>query len=148
MLCNFMVDTLMTRTYTELISLPTFEQRFEYLKLKGRVGEDTFGFDRWINQHFYQRSPEWKTVRNQVIIRDLGRDLGVEGHEIDGKVIVHHMNPIQPKDLGNDISLLLNPEYLITVSHRTHNAIHYGDAKLLDSVLVERKPGDTSPWKH
>ena len=135
----------MTRTYTELRQLPTFEERFKYLKLGAQVAAETFGFDRWVNQRFY-RSPEWKKVRRDVIIRDEGRDLGVEGYELQNGIYVHHMNPMLPKDIVDASEWILNPEYLICVSFNTHNAIHYGDENLLPKV-IERKPNDTCPWK-
>ena len=134
-----------TRCYTELRMLPTFEERFEYLKLGGEVGRDTFGFDRWINQKFY-KSYEWKQVRRDVIIRDNGCDLGLEGYELQNGIYVHHMNPMLPKDIVDASEWILNPEYLICVSFNTHNAIHYGDASLLPKI-IERKPNDTCPWK-
>lgn len=117
---------MILKTYSELIQIPTFEERFEYLKLDGNVGEDTFGFDRWMNQIFY-RSPEWKRIRDEVIIRDNGCDLAMPGHEIYGRILIHHMNPISVDDIERRTDLLLNPEYLISTVHRTHNAIHYGD---------------------
>lgn len=135
------------RTYSELANLSTFEERYRYLRLQGRVGRDTFGFDRWINQKFYQRSPEWRSVRNKVILRDNGCDLGIAGREIFGKVIVHHMNPIRKEDLDHMSDFLLNPEFLISTTHETHNAIHYGDENLLMKDPVERTPYDTCPWK-
>ena len=135
------------RTYSELILLPTFEERFKYLKLDGTVGEDTFGFDRYLNQIFY-RSPEWKRVRDEVIIRDNGCDLGVEGYEIRGRILIHHMNPISVEDIKLRTDLLLNPEYLISTVHRTHNAIHYGDQELLPKGPICRTPNDMCPWKH
>lgn len=135
----------MRKCYTELIQIPTFEERFEYLKLGGQVGSETFGFDRWINQRFY-RSHEWKQIRSKVILRDEGRDLGVEGYELQNGVYVHHMNPMIPKDIVDAESWILNPEFLICVSLNTHNAIHFGDASLLPK-LIERKPNDTCPWK-
>lgn len=133
------------RTYSELSQIPTFEERYEYLALRGVVGEPTFGYDRWINQAFY-RSAEWRHIRNYVIYRDLGCDLGVEGYEIHDKVIIHHMNPMQPADLlhGNDD--IVNLEYLISTTHKTHNAIHYGDASLLPKQYTPRRPGDTKLW--
>ena len=133
------------RTYSELSQIPTFEERYEYLALRGVVGEPTFGYDRWINQAFY-RSAEWRHVRNYVISRDLGCDLGVEGYEIHDKVIIHHMNPMQQADLlhGNDD--IVNLEYLISTTHKTHNAIHYGDASLLPKQYTPRRPGDTKLW--
>ena len=135
-----------TKRYSELILLPTFEERFEYLKLNGTVGTATFGFDRVFNQQFYQ-SVEWKRVRDEIIVRDCGRDLGIQGREIYGRILIHHMNPITVTDIQNVTPYLLNPEFLICVSHDTHNAIHYGDASLLAMEPVERKPGDTCPWK-
>lgn len=134
------------KTYSELISLPTFEERFRYLRLRGSVGEDTFGFDRYLNQAFY-RSAEWKRVRDLVIIRDNGCDLAFEGREIYGRILIHHMNPISVKDIQDASDILLNPEYLICVTHATHNAIHYGDENLLVKPPVERAPNDTCPWK-
>lgn len=134
------------KTYSELISLPTFEERFRYLQLKGSVGKDTFGFDRYLNQNFY-RSATWKRVRDQVIIRDNGCDLGIEDLLIYGKVLIHHMNPINTRDILDMSEFLLNPEYLICVSHATHNAIHYGDANLLIKEPVIRTKNDTCPWK-
>lgn len=134
------------KSYSELSLLPTFEERFEYLKLGGVVGADTFGFDRIFNQKFYQ-SYEWKTVRNEIIVRDLGCDLGIEDRQIFGRILIHHMNPISLKDISDATKFLLNPEYLICVSHDTHNAIHYGDIRLVKKDLVERKPNDTCPWK-
>ena len=136
---------MMTRTYTELRQFPTFEERFKYLKLGAQVAAETFGFDRWVNQRFY-RSPEWRKVRRDVIIRDEGRDLGVEGYELQNGIYVHHMNPMLPKDIVDASEWILNPEYLICVSFNTHNAIHYGDENLLPKV-IERKPNDTCPWK-
>ena len=134
------------KTYSELILLPAFEERFKYLRLDGRVGEDTFGFDRYLNQLFY-RSYEWKKIRDHVIIRDNGCDLGVEGYDIYGKILIHHMNPIKPEDLINVPDEIMNPEYLVCVSKRTHDAIHFGDASLLPALPVERTPNDMCPWK-
>ena len=137
----------MIRTYTELSKLQTFEERFEYLRLNGEVGKNTFGFDRIFNQKFY-RSAEWKRTRDQVIIRDNGCDLGVLGHEIYGqRILIHHMNPISLEDLERKIEILMNPEYLVTTIHNTHNAIHYGDADLLIKLPRERSKNDTCPWK-
>lgn len=134
------------KTYSELVTLKTFEDRFNYLKLHGSVGRETFGFDRIYNQKFY-RSREWKDVRNYVITRDLGCDLGIRDREIHGKVMVHHMNPISMEDIKHSSDYLLNPEYLITVSPLTHDAIHYSDDSILiSSTFVERKPGDTKLW--
>lgn len=137
----------MIRTYTELMQLATFEERFEYLKLNGTIGDDTFGFDRWLNQVFYNKSPEWKEVRRQVILRDNGYDLASQDRIIGGKIIVHHMNPIIIRDLRDFNPDIINPEYLISCSHATHNAIHFGDANMLVYDLVERRPNDTCPWK-
>ena len=134
-----------TRRYAELRPLLTFEDRFAYLSLKGQVGRATFGFDRWINQYFY-RSKEWEQVRDAVIVRDNGCDLGIPGYEIHFRLMVHHMNPITPEDLARGEEWVLDPEYLITTTHRTHNAIHYGDESLLIRPLTERKPGDTRLW--
>ena len=132
------------RRYSDLPD--TFEERFEYLKLNGAVCQDTFGFDRYLNQFFY-RSARWKHVRDLVIVRDNACDLGVAGHDIYSKIIIHHMNPISKKDLEEETDILLDPEYLITVSFETHNAIHYGDISLLPKDPVERKKNDTCPWK-
>lgn len=134
------------KTYSELIALPTFEERFRYLQLKGKVGEDTFGFDRYLNQRFY-KSLEWKRVRDQVIIRDNGCDLGMDDRPIYGKVLIHHMNPITEYDIVHMTDALINPEYLICVTHSTHNAIHYGDEDLLMTGPIVRSPNDTCPWK-
>ena len=142
-----MMTTTNIRTYSELIKLPTFEERFDYLRLDGVVGKDTFGFDRYINQRFY-RSSEWKRIRNQVIVRDNGCDLGIDEYEIHGRILIHHMNPISIEDLQHMSDLLMNPEYLICVSHRTHNAIHYGDENLIVSAPIERRQNDTCPWRH
>lgn len=137
----------MIRTYTELMKLPTFKERFEYLKLlDGRVGEDTFGFDRYVNQQFY-RSKEWKRLRDQLIIRDNGCDLGVDGYDIHGKIVIHHMNPITKNDIIDQTEYLMNPEYLICTTHNTHNAIHYGDENLLVTEPISRSKNDTCPWK-
>lgn len=134
------------KTYSELITLPTFEERYRYLRLQGTVGKDTFGFDRYLNQKFY-RSAEWKRIRDQVIIRDNGCDLGVEDRMIHGRILIHHMNPITDKDILNMTDALLNPEFLICVTHETHNAIHYGDENQLVLAPVIRTPNDTCPWK-
>lgn len=135
------------RCYSELITLPTHAERFNYLKLGGRVGADTFGFDRHINQYLYQRNPRWKKSRDLVIIRDNGCDLGVEGYEIHGKIIVHHMNPITLDDILKDRDWIYDPEFLISTIHSTHNAIHYGDENLLVKTPIERTLNDTCPWK-
>lgn len=134
------------RTYSELLRLPTFLERFDYLKLSGQVGQETFGFERHLNQRFYH-SREWRPIRDYVIARDLGRDLAIEGYEIHGRIYIHHMNPITVEDVKQATDLLTDPEYLICTTHNTHNAIHYGDASLLLTEPVERAPYDTSPWK-
>jgi len=136
----------MIKTYSELNSLGTFEERFTYLKLGGFVGNATFGYDRYLNQEFY-KSNLWRRARNSVIARDYGRDLGIEGHEIYNRVYVHHMNPIRPDDIKHSNVDILDPEFLICVTHDTHNAIHYGDESLLKRrQLVVRRPGDTKLW--
>lgn len=142
-----MVTMMSIRTYSELITLPTFEERFKYLQLNGQVGESTFGFDRYMNQVFY-RSQKWKSIRDFVIIRDCGCDLGVEGYDIHGKIIIHHMNPLSMQDIETESDFLLNPDYLICTTHNTHNAIHYGDENLLVTAPVERTKNDTCPWRH
>lgn len=134
------------RTYSELIMLPTFMERYNYLKLGGKVGEATFGFDRYLNQKFYN-SKEWKKIRDEVIIRDAACDLGIPDREINSRIIIHHMNPITKEDILNQTEFLLNPEYMICTLKRTHDAIHYGDESLLFNGLVERKPYDTCPWR-
>lgn len=133
------------RSYRELRRLSTFEERFDYLSLRGGVGDTTFGFDRYLNQQFY-RSVEWRQVRQHVIARDLGMDLGVEGHEIFDKVLIHHMNPMTADQIEAGDFAILDPDVLITTCHATHNAIHYGDRSLLPQPLVERRPGDTMLW--
>ena len=139
--------TSIIRTYTELNKLKTFDERFKYLRLSGVVGVDTFGFDRYLNQNFY-RSKEWKEVRDEVILRDNGCDLGVAGYDIlNRKIIIHHMNPITTDDLIHGSDYLLNPEYLITTTLITHNDIHYSDEILMPQEPVERKPFDTCPWR-
>ena len=135
------------RTYSELILLPTFEERFMYLQLNGRVGDDTFGFDRYINQKFY-RSAEWKRIRDYIIIRDNGCDLAADGYEIHGRILIHHMNPITISDIKFSTEYLMNPDYLICVTHNTHNAIHYGDEKQIITGPIVRTKNDTCPWKH
>jgi len=135
----------MLRSYSELRRLDTFEERFDYLSLKGVVGDSTFGFDRYINQLFY-RSVQWKHVRDHVIARDEGMDLGVEGYEIYDKVIIHHMNPMTARDIEHGDESILEPEFLITTTHRTHNAIHYGDRSLLREPHKARTRGDTKLW--
>lgn len=139
--------TMTIRTYSELITIPTFEERYKYLKIGGKVGEETFGFERYLNQEFY-KSHEWQSIRRQVIVRDLGCDLGIKDREIHGKIIVHHMNPITIDDIIEASDFLLNPEYLICTLKSTHDAIHYGDESLLIKAPVERTKNDTCPWKH
>ena len=134
------------KTYTDLIQLKTFKERYDYLRLGGVVGRDTFGYDRYLNQRFYQ-SPEWKQIRRDVIIRDEGRDLAMEGYELHGGIYVHHMNPVTIDDLANSAEWILDPEYLVCVSKQTHDAIHYGDASLLPQLPKERTPNDMCPWK-
>lgn len=134
------------KTYSELSSLPTFEERYQYLKLNGEVGVDTFGFERWLNQLFY-KDPAWKAVRNKVIVRDGACDLGISDRAIGGTVYVHHINPIKRDDIIDRNPILLDPENLICVSLTTHNAIHYGDETLLISNPKERTANDTCPWK-
>lgn len=137
----------MIRTYSELSKLRTLEERFRYLKLKGQVGASTFGFDRYLNQNFY-KSKEWKDIRNKIIVRDLGCELGLEDYEINGRIIIHHMNPVSSKDIIDVNDYLINSEYLICVSHDMHNALHYGDENIMKHYeLVERTPFDTCPWK-
>ena len=138
--------TMKIRCYKELSRLKTFKERYEYLKLSGRVGESTFGYDRYLNQILYN-SPRWKKVRDIVIIRDNGCDLGVEGYEINDKIIIHHMNPITVEDIEEENDDIFNPEFLISSSDRTHKAIHYSDESLLPQLPIERTPGDTCPWR-
>lgn len=133
------------RTYSELRRIETFEERFEYLALRGHVGRSTFGFDRYLNQRFYT-STQWRQLRHQIIVRDNGCDLGVEGYEIHSRLYVHHMNPLMPEDFVDGEEHILNPDFLITTTHLTHNAIHYGDKSLLPRPLAERRPGDTKLW--
>ena len=135
----------MIRRYSELRRIPTFEERYDYLKLDGSVGRETFGFDRYINQRFYT-SKEWRDIRHYVIARDLGLDLGAEGYEINSRILIHHMNPIVVDDILHKNDDILDPEFLITTCHNTHNAIHYGDSSLLPKPLVERSRGDTKLW--
>lgn len=136
----------MIRTYSDLSKLTTFEERFQYLKLSGSVGESTFGYSRYLNQVFY-KSMAWKRIRDEVILRDNGCDLGIDGRAIYGPVIIHHMNPITAEDIETESKFLTDPEYLITTVHNTHNAIHYGDESLLVMSPVERTRNDTCPWK-
>lgn len=134
------------KSYLELSLLDTYLDRFKYLHLKGSVGKDTFAFDRYLNQAFYQ-SPEWKKVRRDVIIRDNGCDLGIDGYQLHGKIYIHHINPMTPEDIVNRNPMLLDPNNLICVSFNTHNAIHYGDESLLNTGPIIREPNDTCPWK-
>ena len=136
----------MIRTYSELSTLQTFEKRFNYLKLNGRVGEETFGFDRILNQKFYT-SREWRNIRDFIIVRDSGCDLGMVDYNINGKIIIHHLNPITQNDIYKHTEYLLNPEYLICTSTATHNAIHYGDETLLPKPITLRTKNDTCPWR-
>lgn len=138
---------MITKTYSELVTLPTFEERYEYLKLGGKVGEETFGYDRWLNQMFYH-SREWKNFRRDIIVRDMGCDLGIGDREIQGLIIVHHINPIPKYAIEKRmLDILMNPENAICVSYNTHNAIHYGDVGLLITEPIDRKQNDTCPWR-
>lgn len=143
-----MVNQMSIKTYSEMIKLPTFEERFRYLRLGGKVGEETFGFDRYINQKFY-KDPEWLATRDYVIVRDNGCDLGVPGREIPEGVIVmvHHINPITVEDIIHRSDKLFDPENLITTIKNTHDAIHYGDESLLITAPIERTKNDTCPWR-
>lgn len=136
----------MPRTYSELIQIPTFIDRFKYLKLGGVVGEETFGYDRYLNQAFYQ-SYEWRRLRDQIIVRDCGCDLAMEGHEIFDRILIHHMNPIRAEDILKHSEFVMDPEYLICTSKLTHDAIHFGDESILYHDPIERKAGDTCPWR-
>ena len=140
------VNLMIIKTYSELIKLKTFEERYEYLRLGGIVGRETFGFDRYLNQTFY-KTDEWQSIRDNVIIRDNGCDLGIEGREIHSRILVHHMNPITKEDILSRSEYLLNPEYLICTIKSTHDAIHYGDESLLITMPVERRKNDTCLWK-
>ena len=147
--CEIIVDKvnlMIIKTYSELMKLKTFEERYEYLKLGGIVGKETFGFDRYLNQTFY-KTDEWLSIRDHVIVRDNGCDLGIEGREIHSRILVHHMNPITKEDILSRSEYLLNPEYLICTIKSTHDAIHYGDESLLIKLPVERRKNDTCPWK-
>ena len=150
MLCDAIAETvvlMIIKSYSELIKIPTYKERFEYLKLDGIVGKDTFGYDRYLNQAFYN-SPEWRRFRRGMIIRDNGCDLACEGYEIRGKIILHHINPLTQDDLiSRRRDVLFDPENIICVTHNTHNAIHYGDANLLITGPIERVANDTCPWK-
>lgn len=149
--CKDMVDkgmrTMIIRTYSELITIPTFEERYEYLRLGGRVGEETFGFDRYLNQVFY-KSNEWRNIRDRVIIRDNGCDLGILDRKIYDRILVHHMNPVSVDDIMKRSEYLLDPEYLICTTKITHDAIHYGDSSLLVTAPIERTKHDMCPWRH
>lgn len=136
---------MMIRRYSELASLGTFEERFEYLRLRGQVGDPTFGYDRWMNQDFYA-STQWRQIRHHVIARDQGCDLGVEGFEVFDRIYIHHMNPMSVQDLQDGNEDILDPEFLISCTHRTHNAIHYGNGRHLPRQLVTRRAGDTKLW--
>lgn len=138
--------TMKIRTYSELMKFDNFIDRYNYLKLGGKVGEETFGFDRYLNQQFY-KSKEWLRLRDEIIIRDNACDLGISDREIPSRIIIHHMNPITKNDIINQTEFLLNPEYMICVTKRTHDAIHYGDESLLFTGLVERTKNDTCPWR-
>lgn len=150
-LCVITQDTVIQkmsiRTYSELVKLPTFEERYQYLRLDGQVGDATFGHDRYLNQVFY-KSKEWLRIRDEVILRDLGCDLGIPGREIFKRVIIHHMNPLSKTDIIDRTDFLLNPEYLICTTKRTHDAIHYSDDSILTpDILPERSANDTCPWR-
>lgn len=136
----------MNRTYSELIRIPTFKERYDYLRIGGKVGAETFGYDRYLNQILYT-SNRWRRTRRNIIIRDNGCDLGIEGFDIYGSIYVHHINPITKKDVEMQRSWIFNPEYLICSSFDTHNAIHYGDESLLPQLPVERRKNDTCPWR-
>lgn len=142
-----MMKTRYIKTYSELIKFKTFEERFNYLKIDGIIGQETFGFDRYLNQIFYT-SPEWRKLRNKIIIRDNGCDLAVPGLEIIGKIFIHHINPISKDDIISRSDYLMNPEYLICLSKSTHDAIHYGDTNLLPKGPITRTKNDTCPWRH
>lgn len=134
------------KTYSELITLPTFEERFEYLKLGGKVGRETFGYDRYLNQMLY-KLPEWLSVRDEVIVRDNGCDLGVLGREVYGRILVHHMNPVTVEDILNRNPAIFDPEFLISTTKNTHDAIHYSDESLLVKDPIVRSKNDTCPWR-
>ena len=137
---------MVLRKYSELIRLPTFKERYEYLRIGGLVGESTFGFERFLNQALYT-SQRWRLLRNHIIVRDNGCDLGVEGYDIYDKIIIHHMNPLTREQMKEPDDAMFDPEYLICVSQTTHNAIHYGDASLLKHDYIPRRPNDTCRWK-
>jgi hypothetical protein len=142
-----MVAAMIIKTYSEMLTFPTLEERFRYLQLKGSVGKDTFGYDRYLNQILYH-SEEWKSFRNGIIIRDNGCDLACEGYEIHKRILIHHIDPITVEDVLNRNPKVFDPENVVCVSHMTHNAIHYGDENLLITAPVERSPNDTCPWRH
>ena len=135
------------KTYSELMTIPTFEERYRYLKLNGRVGEETFGYDRYLNQILYT-SDRWRSFRDKIIIRDEGCDLGCVGYDIPIRITVHHIDPITVDDVINEHPKVFDPENVITVSHNTHMAIHYGDESLLPLIPVDRRANDTCPWRH
>lgn len=142
-----MMNMTLIKSYSELITIPTFEERYEYLRLGGKVGEETFGYDRWLNQMFYN-SVEWRNFRRDIIVRDMGCDLGIEDRVINGKIFIHHINPIPKRAIEQrDLHILMNPENSICTSFNTHNAIHYGDSSLLITAPIERKQNDTCPWR-
>lgn len=134
------------KSYSELITIPTFKERYIYLKLDGKVGKETFGYDRYLNQLFYH-SDEWRKFRDSIILRDNGNDLGVDNYPINGRILIHHINPIYPEDIIKRSQILFDPENVISVSKSTHNAIHYGDESLLFLDLTERSSNDTCPWR-
>lgn len=138
---------MMNKRYSELIRFKTFEERYEYLKLAGIIGKETFGYDRYLNQEFYRKDKEWLSVRNKIIIRDNGCDLGIEGREMYSGIIIHHINPITKEDIINRNQKLFDPDNLICVSDRTHKAIHYGNNNLLVKDPIERTKNDTCPWR-
>ena len=141
------MSSMRTRSYSEMASLPSFRDRFEYLSLKGRVGQQTFGFERWMNQSFYNSS-EWRNLRHRIIARDEGRDLGVPGYEIHDRITIHHINPMTIQDFETGNPLIVDPNNLISTTHNTHNAIHYGDDNfIISNTVVERSINDTIPWK-
>ena len=134
------------KNYSELIKLPTFSERFQYLSIGGEVGKETFGYERYLNQKFY-KSKEWRDLRNYIIVRDKGCDMALDGYEIPGRVIIHHMNPIGSQDITSRTEFLMNPEYLVCVSYDTHNAIHYGNEQLITLEHTVRIANDTCPWR-
>lgn len=140
------VIRMIIRTYSELITIPTFEERYRYLRIGSEIGKDTFGFDRYLNQDFY-KSDEWRQIRDYVIVRDNGCDLAIDGREIRGRIIIHHMNPISKEDILKRSRFLLDPEFLVCTIKNTHDAIHYGDETLLVTVPKERQKNDTCPWR-